>query len=95
MKKNIKNDSEMILRDKLAVERTKLAVERTFLAYFRSSIVFFASGISILKIHFFKQIDYLGYILIIISPIIFFIGLYSNIRANKSISIFKETTKIK
>ena len=78
-----KSENKMPLRDSLAVERTKLAIERTFLAYFRSAIFFFVSGLSILKIHIFKKVDYLGVILIILSPILFGFGIYSYFRSHK------------
>lgn len=71
--------------DKLAIERTKLAVERTFLAYFRSAIFFFATGLGIFKIHFFKQVDFLGILLIVLSPLFLFVGVYSFIKANRNI----------
>ena len=44
------NQSELILRDKLALERTTLANERTFLAYLRSAVALMLAGLSI--IHF-------------------------------------------
>ena len=39
-----KEGSQLILRDRLAIDRTKLANERTFLAYFRTSIIFLGTG---------------------------------------------------
>ena len=65
---------ELNATDYLALERTKLANERTFLAYFRSSIVFLSSGVAILKIDALKDITFIGYFLVIISPILLFIG---------------------
>lgn len=67
---------KLIMRDKLAIERTKLANERTFLAYFRTGIFFLGSGISILRISFFANVNYLGWLLVTVSPIIIGIGLY-------------------
>jgi inner membrane protein YidH len=66
----------LIIRDKLAIERTKLANERTFLAYFRTGIFFLGTGLSILHIEFFQDVDYVGWTLIGISPILIGIGLY-------------------
>jgi len=83
-------DNKLILRDKLAIERTNLAIERTFLAYFRSSIFFFVSGLTILNIHFFKSVDYLGIILIILSPLLLLTGLYSLFKAKKEIKKYKD-----
>lgn len=42
--------SELILRDELAIDRTLLANERTFLAYLRSAVALLITGLSI--IHF-------------------------------------------
>ena len=66
---------ELILRDWLAIDRTKLANERTFLAYFRTSIVFLASGQSILKLEFFAEVRELGYLMLLLFPIILLIGI--------------------
>jgi putative membrane protein len=79
---------ELILRDKLAIERTKLANERTFLAYFRSGIFFLGTGLSILHIEFFEEIDYLGWSLIGMAPIIIGIGLYRLRYTRKTIQKF-------
>jgi putative membrane protein len=78
-------EEDLILRDLLAVERTKLANERTFLAYFRSSVFFFATGISIISIHLFEKVDFLGWGFMVISPIMFFIGLHRLISVRKTI----------
>ncbi len=66
---------ELKLSDKLAIERTRLANERTFLAYFRSAIVFSSSGAAILKLDMFEEVKWIGYLLIIIGPILLLIGL--------------------
>lgn len=84
-----KEDDKLILRDRLAIERTNMAIERTFLAYFRSAIFFFVSGLTILNIHFFKNIDYLGVLLIILSPLLLLTGIYSFVKARKDIKKYK------
>ena len=61
--------------DRLAMERTRLANERTFLAYFRTFIVFMSSGVAILKINALKDIETVGYFLVIVSPILLIIGI--------------------
>ena len=60
--------------DYLALERTRLANERTFLAYFRTFVVFASSRIAVLKLSLIEEIRYLGYVLLIISPILLCIG---------------------
>ncbi|MBN2892998.1 MAG: DUF202 domain-containing protein [Bacteroidales bacterium] len=86
-----KTENELIIRDKLAIERTKLANERTFLAYFRTSVVFFGSGIGVLNIHFFNEIDYIGFFLVVIAPFLLTIGLYRALKVRKSIKKFCST----
>ncbi|EDM45012.1 hypothetical protein SCB49_02789 [unidentified eubacterium SCB49] len=66
---------ELKVTDKLAIERTRLANERTFLAYFRSAIVFLSSGAAIIKLKMLQEIEWVGYVLLLIGPTLFFIGL--------------------
>jgi len=79
-------NKQLITRDWLALERTKLANERTFLAYFRTFVVILGTGITLLKIEFFSDMKLFGVILICISPIILFIGIYRLFHVKKSIS---------
>lgn len=73
------------LSDQLAIERTRLANERTFLAYFRSSIVFLSSGFAIIKLEVLNEIEWIGYILLGIGPILLLIGLLRFIYVRRSI----------
>jgi len=77
--------SGLILRDKLAIERTHLANERTFLAYFRTAFVFLASGITLLKVDYFFEIQYVGWIFIGLFPIILVLGIIRLLRVKSSI----------
>ncbi len=61
--------------DALAIERTRLANERTFLAYFRTFIVLLSSAVAILKLDVLEQIKELGYVLVVISPLLLLIGI--------------------
>lgn len=60
--------------DLLAIERTKLANERTFLAYFRTFIVLLSSAIAIIKLEVLEEIRFLGYGLLVVSPIVLLVG---------------------
>jgi len=62
--------SDLSVRDVLALQRTKLANERTFLAYFRTAVVFLSSGFAIFQIESLNQIKDLGFILMIIGPLV-------------------------
>ncbi|WP_250432578.1 DUF202 domain-containing protein [Hanstruepera flava] len=77
--------NKLIIRDWLAIERTKLANERTFLAYFRTFIVILGTGVTLLKIEFFSDLKFFGVILICISPIILFIGIFRLFRVKRTI----------
>jgi putative membrane protein len=66
--------SEMNKTDLLAIERTKLANERTFLAYFRTFIVLLSSAIAILKLQVLEEIRFLGYALLVVSPLLLLVG---------------------
>lgn len=81
----MKKEDTLITRDWLAIERTKLANERTFLAYFRTFLVILGTGVTILKLEFFSDLKSYGVILIFISAILLFIGIYRLIRVKKSI----------
>jgi len=85
-------ESDLILRDHLAIERTKLANERTFLAYFRSSIFFLATGISIIHINFFSEVNFIGWSFVGISPLLLGIGLVRLIKVRKSLGKMIEKT---
>lgn len=76
---------ELILRDHLAIDRTKLASERTFLAYFRTSIFFLSAGLSIIKIHLFAEVTYLGWMLVTMSPLTFGIAIFRLIKVRRAI----------
>lgn len=79
------------LTDNLAIERTKLANERTFLAYFRSAIVILSSGLAILKLQLFEEIEWLGYILVFLGPILFLVGLLRLLYVKRTIRrLYKE-----
>jgi putative membrane protein len=67
-------NSDLSRTDLLAIERTKLANERTFLAYFRTFIVFLSSGIAILKLEMLEEIRFLGFALLILSPMLLTVG---------------------
>lgn len=77
--------AELILRDKLALDRTVLANERTLLSYFRSFVVVLSSGITILKVEFFEEIEYLGIFLVAIAPMLLLIGFARFIYVKKRI----------
>jgi len=79
---------ELKTTDILAIERTRLANERTFLAYFRSTIVFLSSGAAIIKLDFLEEIKWMGFILLLVGPVFFCIGLVRFIYVKRKIKKF-------
>ena len=69
------DNSKINKTDLLAIERTRLANERTFLAYFRTFIVLLSSAIAILKLQVLEDIRFLGYALLVVSPILLLVGI--------------------
>jgi putative membrane protein len=74
--------------DLLAIERTKLANERTFLAYFRTFIVLLSSAIAILKLEVLQEIRFLGYGLLVVSPILLLVGIFRYLHMKKHLKGF-------
>ena len=60
----------------LALERTKLANERTLLSYIRSSLYLLLGGIGILQLKDFKNINWLGYVALVVCVIFLAIGIF-------------------
>jgi putative membrane protein len=82
------DNSSINKTDLLAIERTKLANERTFLAYFRTFIVLLSSAIAILKLDVLEEIRFLGYVLLVISPMLLAIGIFRYFYMKKHLKRF-------
>ena len=67
---------KLSLSDWLAIERTRLANERTFLAYFRTSLALLAGGVTILRLDAFQDVRWLGYVMLLLAPLVFLVGLW-------------------
>jgi putative membrane protein len=85
--------SELTLRDELAIDRTLLSNERTLLAYLRSAAALMITGVSI--IHFAKQGWFLavGFICIPGAITISLIGLLRFRKMSKSIYVVRHRLK--
>ena len=83
--RDFKPDSEVILRDYLAIERTRLANERTLLSYIRSSLYLLLGGIAFFQLKGFPNFKYLGLFSLFFSALFFIIGLYRFILLKKSL----------
>jgi putative membrane protein len=80
--------SELIVRDFLAIERTRLANERTFLSYFRTFVVMLSSAFAIMHLEFLSDLKWLGVILLVVAPIILFIGIGRLIYVKRRIKMY-------
>ncbi|HEX9972006.1 MAG TPA: DUF202 domain-containing protein [bacterium] len=78
------SESDLILRDRLALDRTVLANERTLLAYVRTALAFLITGIGFVK--FFQEIllDILGVIFCVCSMLTLTVGLIRYRAFNKN-----------
>jgi putative membrane protein len=74
LKSQYKNNSDIILRDFLALERTTLANERTLFAYLRAGIYMVIAGIAFLELEEFIDLVWLSYALFTISFFLFLFG---------------------
>lgn len=82
--------SKLNTTDQLAIERTRLANERTFLAYFRTFMVFLSSGFAVVKLEALQELKVLGMVLIAISPVVLFIGVYRLYRVRRYLRQFMD-----
>ena len=83
------------LRDCLALERTSLANERTFFAYARTAIMVLITGVSAFKLFPGILIIFIGgLIAVVLSVVLFFIGLKKYLRRYRSLSTMKSNCLI-
>ncbi|UPS93131.1 DUF202 domain-containing protein [Bizionia sp. M204] len=83
--RDFKPDSEVILRDYLAIERTRLANERTLLSYIRSSLYLLLGGIAFLQLKDFPDFQYLALLSLVFSALFLIIGVYRFVLLKKSL----------
>ncbi len=78
------------LRDCLALERTSLANERTFFAYARTAIMVLITGVSAFKLFPGILIIFIiGLIAVVLSVVLFFIGLKKYLKRFHSLATLK------
>jgi len=83
--RDFKPDSEIILRDYLAIERTRLANERTLLSYIRSSLYLMLGGIAFFQLEMVPNFQYLAFISLFFSVLFLLIGIYRFMLLKKSL----------
>lgn len=85
--------TELILRDELAIDRTILANERTFLAYIRTSMAFVITGAGCIKLIQGNLAFYTGIFLILCGGIVAIIGFDRFIKMKRNISTARRFCK--
>ena len=87
---NEQKEDDLDLRECLALERTTLANERTFLSYARTAVMVFITGITVFKLFpDYLIIFILGWSAVLLSVILFFIGLKKYTRRFRSIAMIE------
>ena len=77
------SDSELTLRDRLALDRTTLANERTFLAYARTALAILAGGVALLQLADADWAIWLGWASLPLSPFVMLIGIRRYLKTRK------------
>ena len=84
------SDTELILRDQLAIDRTVLANERTFLAYYRSSLALALTGAGVIKFFDGALAEIAGWTLIILGVVVAVIGTWRSLVLARNIRTVSE-----
>ena|SRR3990167_3129982 len=93
----------LILRDYLAADRTALAIDRTVLSYIRTALTALIAGVSFIKFFNNQILTIIGWLLVILTPIILLFGLWRIWEMKKLVTsvqnsdekIMKKETEIK
>jgi putative membrane protein len=78
-------NSEMILRDQLAIDRTVLANERTLLAYIRTVLALVLAGATVIRIFEDPSLNILGWTLIAFGVFVGGIGFWRTLRISRRV----------
>lgn len=86
--------SELILRDELAIDRTRLANERTFLSYLRTALAFAMVAGTLLHLYH----DRLGMVILSVlffaaAAVCFFIGVWKTVSMTRQIRYVRTESK--
>lgn len=81
--------TELILRDELAIDRTILANERTFLAYLRSAVALFIAGVSIIHFSSERWFMLVGFLCLPAAILAAAVGLMRFRKMGKAISVVR------
>lgn len=82
--------SNLILRDELAIDRTLLANERTLLAYFRSGLTLILAGLSFMHFSENARLFLIGQCLLPCGLIVFSLGYFRYFKMNRRIQAVRK-----
>ena len=80
-------ESDLTLRDYLAIDRTVLANERTFLSYVNTALALVVAGVSLIKFFTTGILSTVGALLIFGGVLVFGIGLRTFVRGHKKYQV--------
>jgi len=78
-------NTEMILRDQLAVDRTILANERTLLAYIRTVLALVLAGATVMRLFEDPSLNTLGWALMACGAVVAGVGVWRTVRVARSV----------
>jgi len=74
-KKATQEESNLSLRDQLAIDRTKLANMRTLLAFFRTSLYLLVSALAVMKVDFLANLREYAWVFVGLAVLVLILGL--------------------
>jgi putative membrane protein len=86
------SDTDLILRDHLAIDRTTLANERTFLAYIRTALSFSIVGATCIKFLTSRLAVLGGWALIAVALILIIVGIWRYRQVHHRISVVQSSS---
>ncbi|MDP5171570.1 MAG: DUF202 domain-containing protein [Bacteroidia bacterium] len=78
--------SDLILRDRLAIDRTRLANQRTLLAFFRTGLYLLMTAAAVWNLEFLQELHWLGEIAVVTGILVILIGIASFFRMRNKIN---------
>lgn len=80
-----KDTAASTIQSELSIERTKMANRRTLLSYVRSAVGLLVAGVGLLKFIQVQLWIYIGWICIILTPVLLVVGIFDYIKVKKLI----------
>ncbi|HEX2534759.1 MAG TPA: DUF202 domain-containing protein [Chitinophagaceae bacterium] len=78
-------NTDLILREELAIERTKMANDRTFLFFLRTALYFAIAGLSLEELLRLQNVRWLSVFFFFLSGVILFAGVAGYLRQKRKL----------